>query len=33
VETDETHLFTRKYHRGNVLASESIWVFGLIERE
>jgi transposase-like protein len=32
VEIDETHLFTRKYHRGNVLASEQIWVFGIIER-
>lgn len=32
VEIDETHLFTRKYHRGNVLASEHIWVFGIIER-
>jgi hypothetical protein len=33
VEIDETNLFTRKYHRGNVLASENIWVFGLIECE
>ncbi|KCZ81196.1 hypothetical protein H312_01406 [Anncaliia algerae PRA339] len=32
VEIDETHLFTRKYHRGNVLASESVWIFGIFER-
>ncbi|KCZ81519.1 hypothetical protein H312_01097 [Anncaliia algerae PRA339] len=32
VEIDESHLFTRKYHRGNMLASEQIWVFGIIER-
>lgn len=32
VEMDETHLFTRKYNRGNILASQQIWVFGLIER-
>lgn len=32
LEMDETHLFTRKYHRGNVLASEQIWVFGILER-
>lgn len=32
VEIDETHLFTRKYHRGSILASEQIWVFGIMER-
>lgn len=32
VEIDETHLFKRKYHRGNRLASEDIWVFGIFER-
>ena len=33
VEIDETHLFTRKYNIGNVLASEHVWVLGAIERE
>lgn len=32
LEMDETHLFTRKYNRGNMLASEQIWVFGIFER-
>ena len=32
VEVDECHLHKRKYNRGNVLASEAIWVVGLIER-
>jgi hypothetical protein len=32
VEIDESHLFTRKYHRGAILTSQSIWVFGIIER-
>lgn len=32
VEIDESHLFTNKYHRGAVLTSQSIWVFGIIER-
>lgn len=32
VEIDETHLFTRKYNRGNVLASQQIWLFGVFER-
>lgn len=30
VEIDEIHLFTRKYHRGNTLASESVWVFEIV---
>ena len=33
VEVDETHIFTRKYHRGRVLASESVWVVGAICRQ
>ncbi|KCZ75690.1 hypothetical protein H311_03327, partial [Anncaliia algerae PRA109] len=32
IEIDETHLFKRKYHKGNVLASEAIWIFGIYER-
>lgn len=33
VEIDECHLFTRKYHVGRVLVSESFWVVGCICRE
>jgi len=33
VEIDETHLWTRKYHRGRALVNESKWVFGGICRE
>jgi transposase-like protein len=33
VEIDETHLWTRKYHRGRALVHESLWVFGGICRE
>lgn len=32
VELDETHLYKRKYHKGRVLASQDIWVFGIYER-
>ena len=32
VEVDECHLHTRKYNRGQELATESIWAVGLIER-
>lgn len=32
VEIDEAHLFTRKFNRGNILASEQIWIFGIVER-
>jgi transposase-like protein len=33
VEIDESHLWTRKYHRGRVLVSQQSWVFGGICRE
>ena len=33
VEIDESHLWTRKYHRGRMLVSEQSWVFGGICRE
>jgi hypothetical protein len=33
VEIDESHLWTRKYHRGRQLANEQLWVFGGICRE
>jgi hypothetical protein len=33
VEIAESHLWTRKYHRGRVLVSEQSWVFGGICRE
>ena len=33
VEIDETHLFKRKYNRGSILSFESVWIFGMIERE
>ena len=33
VEIDESHLWTRKYHRGRPLASEQPWIFGGIYRE
>lgn len=34
VEVDESHLFTRKYRRGRLLAAEreQVWVFGAISR-
>jgi hypothetical protein len=32
VEIDESHLFKRKNNRGNMLAYEHIWVFGIFER-
>jgi transposase len=32
VEVDETHIFSRKYHRGRMLVSESVWVVGAIWR-
>lgn len=32
VEIDETHLFTRKYNRGELLSSQQIWIFGIMER-
>lgn len=31
VEMDETHLYTRKYHRGRILRSQ-LWAFGCISR-
>lgn len=33
VEIDESHLFKRKYNRGNILAFEHVWIFGILERE
>ena len=35
IEIDETHLHTRKYSRGRILAKEreQIWVFGGVERQ
>lgn len=33
VEIDETHLFTRKYNQGSILASQAVWLFGIIERD
>lgn len=33
VEVDETHLYKRKYFRGRVLKSESVWLVGGICRE
>jgi hypothetical protein len=32
VEMDETHIFSRKYHRGRMLVSESVLVVGAICR-
>jgi hypothetical protein len=32
VEIDETHLFRRKYHRGDILAFENILIFSIIDR-
>jgi transposase len=32
IEVDETQIFSRKYHRGRMLVSESIWFVGAICR-
>lgn len=32
VEIDESHLFKRKYNRGNLLSFQNIWIFGIFER-
>jgi hypothetical protein len=33
IEIDESHLFTRKYHRGHFLRSESISIFSIFKRD